>query len=166
VPKPEAGNFRGLRLESLLAKLVEKCVLHALFPSFGPDPGLIAPEHFPDRKGVSAELAAGILSIIIDAHREIPIYIISVDAKEAYDNVWRDALWAKAATTHRCTEDIRRARALYEHMQAQNVEDGYESANVSLNQGISQGGPRIGNSFAFSTPTYRLRCGPWYHRGG
>ena len=37
------GKYRGLRLESLLAKLVEKCVLHALFPSFGPDPGLIAP---------------------------------------------------------------------------------------------------------------------------
>ena len=95
IPKPEAGKFRGVRLESLLAKLVEKCVLHALFPSFGPDPELIAPEHFADRKGVSAELTAGILSIIIDAHKEEPIYVVIVDAKEAYDNVWRDALWAR-----------------------------------------------------------------------
>ena len=81
-------------MESLLTKLVEKCVLHALFPSFGPDLELIAPEHFADRKGVSAELTAGILAIIIDAHRdsETPIYVVIVDAKEAYDNVWRDAL--------------------------------------------------------------------------
>jgi hypothetical protein len=61
-----------------------------LFPSFGPDPGLIAPEHFGDRKGASAEMTAGILTIIIDAHRETPLYVVIVDAKEAYDNVWRD----------------------------------------------------------------------------
>ena len=147
IPKPEAGKFRGLRLESLLAKLVEKCVLHALFPSFGPDPGLIAPEHFADRKGASAELTAGILSIIIDAHSVIPIYIVIADAQEAYDNVWRDALWAKAASAHVCTEEIRSARALYEHMDAQIVEDGYESAIVPLNQGIPQGGPRSGKLY-------------------
>jgi hypothetical protein len=45
-------------------------VLHALFPSFGPDPELIAPEHFADRKGVSAELTAGILSIISRYRRQ------------------------------------------------------------------------------------------------
>ncbi len=151
-----AGKFRGLCLESLLAKLVEKCVLHALFPSFGPDPGLIAPEHIADRKGASAELTAGILSIIIDAHSEIPIYIVIADAQEAYDNVWRDALWAKAASAHVCTEEIRSARALYKHMDAQIVEDGYESAIVPLNQGIPQGGPRSGKL----TPTSRMSCGP------
>ena len=56
IPKPEVGKFRGLRLESLLTKLVEKCVLHALFPSFGPDLELIAPEHFADRKGPGSQL--------------------------------------------------------------------------------------------------------------
>ena len=102
IAKPEAGKFRGLRLESLLAKLVEKCVLHALFPSFGPDPELIAPEHFADRKGVSAELTAGILAILIEAQRGAPLFIVIADAKEAYDNVWRDALWAKALAAHKC----------------------------------------------------------------
>ena len=150
IPKPEVGKFRGIRLESLLAKLVEKCVLHALFPSFGPEPELIAPEHFADRKGVSAELTAGILAIIIDAHREseIPIYVVVVDAKEAYDNVWRDALWAKAASVHECTEEIRSARALYENMEAQIVEDDFESIIVQLKQGVPQGGPRSGKLFS------------------
>ncbi len=90
-------------------------MLHALFPSFAPDPELIAPEHFADRKGVSAELTAGILSIIIDAHKGVPIYVVTVvivDAKVAYDNLWRDALWVKAAAVHDCIEDIRSARAL------------------------------------------------------
>ena len=147
IPKPEANKYRGLRLESLLTKLVEKCVLHALFPAFGPDPGLIAPEHFADRKGVSAELTAGILSIIIDAHRRIPAYVVIVDAKEAYDNVWRDALWAEAASVHECTEEIRSARALYEHMEARIVEDDFESDIVQLSQGIPQGGPRSGKLY-------------------
>ena len=147
IAKPD-GKYRGLRLESLLAKLVEKCVLHALFPSFGPDPGLIAPEHFADRKGVSAEMTAGILAILIEAHRGSPLFIVIADAKEAFDNVWRDALWAKAAAAHKCTEEIRSARALYEHMEAQIVEDNFESAIVQLGQGVPQGGPRSGKLFA------------------
>ena len=55
---------------------------------------LIAPEHFADRKQVSAEMTAAILGIIIDAHKGRPLYILIADVKEAYDNVWRDALWA------------------------------------------------------------------------
>jgi hypothetical protein len=148
IPKPEAGKFRGLRLESLLTKLVEKCILHPFFPSLGPDPGLIAPEHFADRKGVSAEMTAGILSIIIDAHRGVPLFVIIADAKEAFDNVWRDALWAKLSVTHKCTDDIRSARALYEHMDAQIVEDNFKSDIIELCQGVPQGGPRSGKLFA------------------
>ena len=66
IPKPEEGKFRGLRLESLLTKLVEKCILHPFFPTFGPDSNIIAPEHFADRTRVSAEMTAGILAIILD----------------------------------------------------------------------------------------------------
>ena len=98
---------------------------------------------------MSAELTAGILAIIIDAHkvRMLPLYVVIVDAKEAYDNVWRDALWAKASTIHGCLEDVRRAMALYEHMDAQIVEDGFESTIVQLPQGVPQGGPRSGKLF-------------------
>jgi hypothetical protein len=149
IPKPEPGKYRGLRLEDLLTKLVEKCVLHPFFPSFGPEPGLIALEHFADRKGVSAEMVAGILAIIIDAHKGAPLYLLVADAKEAYDNVWRDALWAKLAEAHNCTEEVRSVRALYEHMDAQIVEEDFQSDIVKLGQGIPQGGPRSGKLFAF-----------------
>ena len=149
IPKPEAGKYRGLRLEDLLTKLVEKCILHPFFPSFGPEPGLIAPEHFADRRGISAEMVAGILAIIIDAHKGSPLYLLVADAKEAYDNVWRDALWAKLAEAHKCTEEVRSARALYEHMDAQIVEEDFLSDTVKLGQGFPQGGPRSGKLFAF-----------------
>ena len=124
-------------------------MLHFLFPAFGPETTLLAPELLADKKRMSAELAAGILAIIIDAHRDrkLPLYVVIVDAKEAYDNVWRDALWAKVAVAHGCLEDVRRARALYEHMDAQIVEEGFESTTVYLPQGVPQGGPRSGKLF-------------------
>jgi hypothetical protein len=149
IPKPEEGKYRGLRLESLLTKLVEKCVLHPFFPSFGPDPGLIAPEHLADRKQVSAEMTAAILGILIDAHRDRPLHILIADVKEAYDNVWRDALWAKLAAAHDNSTEVNRARALYLHMDAQIVENGFASETVELKKGIPQGGPRSGKLFAF-----------------
>ena len=128
---------------------MEKCILHPFFPSFGPEPGLIAPGHFADKRGISAEMVAGILAIIIDAHKGSPLYLLVADAKEAYDNVWRDALWAKLAEAHKCTEEVRSARALYEHMDAQIVEEDFLSDTVKLGQGFPQGGPRSGKLFAF-----------------
>ena len=37
-------------------------------------------------------MTAGILAILIEAHRGVPLFIIIADVMEAYDNVWRDAL--------------------------------------------------------------------------
>jgi hypothetical protein len=127
----------------------------------GPGADLIAPEHFADRKGVSADMTAGILAILVEAHRGSPSCIIIADAQEAYDNVCRNALWAKAAA-HKCTDEFRSARALYEHMEAQIVEDDFESAIVQLKQGIPQGGPRSGKLFALYSsdlPACRTSCG-------
>ena len=151
IPKPEEGKFRGLRLESLLTKLVEKCILHPFFPAVGPEPAIIAPEHFADRKKVSAEMTAGILAIIVDLAKTTrkPLYILIADAKEAYDMVWREGLWAKLVKTHARVEDVRRARAMYEHMGAQIVEENFASSIVSLLQGLPQGGPCSGKLFAF-----------------
>ena len=152
IPKPEEGKFRGLRLESLLTKLVEKCILHPFFPTFGPDSNIIAPEHFADKKRLSAEMTAGILAIILDSAMKTrrPLYILIADAKEAYDMVWREALWAKLAKAHPRVEEVKRARAMYEHMDAQIVEEGFASSIVSQAQGIPQGGPGSGKLFAFS----------------
>ena len=156
IPKPEAGKVRGLRLESLLTKLIEKCILHPFFPATHltilstPHQEIIAPEHFADRAKVSAEMTAGVLAIIIDAGKQAktPLYILIADAKEAYDLVWRDGLWAKMANTHPNLEDVRRARAMYEHMDAQIVEEDFESEPVALGQGVPQGGPRSGKLYA------------------
>jgi len=49
---------------------------------------------------------------------------------------------------HKCIDEIRSARALYEHMEAQIVEDNFESAIVQLGQGVPQGGPRSGKLYA------------------
>jgi hypothetical protein len=66
-------------------------------------------------------MTAGILAIIMDAQRGKPLYLVVDDVKEAYDYVWRDALWAKLATSRNCMEVVRSARALYAHMDAQIV---------------------------------------------
>ena len=52
------------------------------------------------------------------------------------------------ANTHPNLEDVRRTRAMYEHMDAQIVEEGFESEPVALGQGVSQGGPRSGKLYA------------------
>jgi len=44
---------------------------------------------------------------------------------------------------------VRRARAMYEHMDAQISEDDFVSPTVSLLQGLPQGGPSSGKLFAF-----------------
>ena len=62
--------------------------------------------------------------------------------------MWRDALWAKMANNHPIREEVRRARAMYEHMDAQIFEEGFESDPVALGQGVPQGGPRSGKLFA------------------
>lgn len=120
------------------------------FPCFRPGYGAGSPEHFADRKKCSAEMTAGFLAIIIDAHRRTgnPLYLLIADVKEAYDNVWRDALWAKALKAGAGAVEVRQARALYENMAAKIVEDGYESEIVEFAQGIPQGGPRSGKLFA------------------
>jgi hypothetical protein len=96
-------------------------------------------------------MVAGILAIIIDAQKIAPLYLVVADVKEAYDNVWRerDALWAKLTKAHKCTDEVRSARALYEHMDAKIVEEDFQSDIVKLGQGIPQGGPRSGKLFAF-----------------
>ena len=95
-------------------------------------------------------MTAAILGILIDAHTDRPLHILIADVKEAYDNVWRDALWAKLATAHDNSTEVNRARALYLHMDAQIVENDFASDTVELKQGIPQGGPRSGKLFAFN----------------
>ncbi len=79
-------------------------------------------------------MTAGMLAIIIDASKQAktPLYILIADAREAYDLMWRDGLWAKMANTHSNLEDVRRERAMYEHMDAQIVEEGLETEPVAL----------------------------------
>ena len=62
--------------------------------------------------------------------------------------MWRFALWAKLSVTHKCTDDIRSPRALYDRMDAQIAEDDFKSDIIELCQGVPQGGPTSGKLFA------------------
>jgi len=131
-------------------KLVEKCVLNPFFPSIGPDPNLVAPEHFANKQGISAETTAAVLSLVIDARQGMPLYIIVADVKGAYDNVWMKALWAKLADDEKTSlTDVKRARALYAQMPAQIHEADFQGPIVFSKQGLPQGGPRSGNLFCY-----------------
>ena len=77
--------------------------------------------------------------------------------------------WAKLATARANGTEVVRARALYLHMDAQIVENGFTLETVQLQQGIPQGGPSSGKIYAFfnsdlTTATTRCGCGNSHRR--
>ena len=93
-----SGNYRGLTLESLIAKLMENLVVDPIYPCFGRCSSLIAPEQLANRRGASSEIASAIFGLILDWHPDAPLHVVIADIQAAYDNVWRKAAWAKLQT--------------------------------------------------------------------
>ena len=142
VPKGgESGAFRGIRLQSLVAKLIEQLVLHPIFPAVGPNAELIAKEHLGNKRGMSGEMAAAFLAMLIEEGGTKPLYAIIADVTGAYDNVWREALWAKMLDAHKITADVKRVEALYREFLTMIREPDFETMIMEAVLGIPQGGP-------------------------
>ena len=148
IPK-NANKWRGIRLESLIAKIIEQLVANPFFPVIGPPTSIIAPEHIAGKKGMSAELATAMLAMILDANGKTPLYILFADVKGAYDNLWKEALWAKLLDAHPSLIDVRRIAAMCEHFVSQIKEPSFTSEIHSAFIGVPQGGPESGNLFCF-----------------
>lgn len=149
IPKKEKGKARGISLESLVSKLIEQCVAHPIFPAFGSPSTLIAAEQLANRRGISAEMMACVLAMIIEDSKGKPLLLAITDVKGAYPNLWREALWAKLADAHDNVCEVKQLRALNSSMSTQILEPGFTSREVKHKVGIPQGAPRSGDMFGF-----------------
>ena len=61
-------------------------------------------------------MATWLLSLIIELRGSLPLYLLCSDVDGAYDNVWRDALWAKLASRHGNVYDVKLLMTIYRKM--------------------------------------------------
>ena len=146
---PKKLGWRGLRLESLIAKVMEQLVLHPIFPALGTSSALICPEHLAGRRGMSAEIATATLSMTLTVTVHDPINVVFADVQGAYDNLWKEATWAKLLDSHPDPLDVKRAAALYKHFVCKIPE--LNNGLIDSLTGVPQGGPRSGDIFCFFT---------------
>ena len=126
IAKP-SGDYRGILLEALLAKLIENVVVDPVYPCFGRTSPILAQEQLANRRGTSAEIASAILGILIDWDPGKPLALLISDIQGAYDNVWRKGAWAKMADSHVVASgdqqaalvDVKRIKALYNNVGVQ-----------------------------------------------
>ena len=149
IPKSK-GKWRGIRLESLLAKIAEVCVLDPIFPAFGLTSPLIANEHMAGKRGLSAEMAAASFSITLDLNAKDPLYIFFADVHGAYDHLWKEATWAKLHDAHRERIEVKRAAAIFKHFVSK-IPELKKGSLIRSRMGVPQGGPRSLDLFCFFT---------------
>ena len=77
--------------------------------------------------------------------------MIIADVKGAFDNIWREALWAKLLDAHQVLDDVKRIATLYEGFCAMIREPDFETEIMEWILGLPQGGPRSGDGFTFFT---------------
>ena len=151
-PDPLA-HLRGIRLSSLLGKLIERLATDEIFPMNGPTSALICPEQYACKQGISSDMAALLLASWIEMRSNIPTYVLFSDISGAYDNVWREALWAKIRsklTTDRargCSIKVHHLKALYNKMRSYVRGLRSLSERIDCFKGVGQGSPNSGNLF-------------------
>lgn len=148
IPK-SGGRWRGIRRGDIIAKIIERASAHPLYPVSGPPGNLTCDEQFAGIRGLGSDLAALSLSIIITEctkHND-PLFVLFTDVDGAYDNVWREALFAKLAKMHPNILDVRLITALYDKMESIIKDKNYESSLIESLVGLAQGGPNSGHLF-------------------
>ena len=132
---------------SILGKLLEKLLSDPVLPVEGSSP-LICRENFAGIKGLSSDMATWLLSLFIEIRGALPLYLLCSDVDGAYDNVWRDALWAKLAARHGNVYDVKLLMTLYRKMLSRIQDGDYLSEVIDASIGLPQGGPNSGKLFS------------------
>ena len=96
-------------------------------------------------------MAAAILAMLIENLGTRELFAIIADVKGAYENVWREALWAKLLDAHKIAADVKRVEAMYREFLTLIREPGFESSVMEAVLGLPQGRPRSGDLFCFFT---------------
>ena len=147
IPKPKKDAWRGIRVSSILGKIVERLVGDDIFPSAKDQHSdAICQEQFAGTKRHSAEMAAMILELILQERKDKPTYLLFTDVAAAYDNQWREALWFKLLQQY-SLQQVKQIAALYNKMRSF-IKAGNELSNViDCMKGLGQGSPNSGNLF-------------------
>ena len=141
-------RWRGLRRASNLGKLLEKLFAHPILPLDKSRCTLICRENLAGAKGLSSEMAAWVIGILIQIRGKLPGYYVITDVEGAYDNVWRDALWAKLAAKHGNVYHVKMLSVMYRKMQSRIRMGDYTSEIIEAMLGLAQGGSNSGKLFA------------------
>ena len=141
-------RWRGLRRASNLGKLLEKLFAHPLLPLDDTRCALICNENLAGIKGLSSDMAAWVFAILMQVRGNLPWFSVLSDVDGAYDNVWRDALWAKLAAKHDNIYHVKVLSVMYRRMQSQIQMGDYTSEIIEASLGLAQGGSNSGKLFA------------------
>ena len=112
----------------------------SVFPATGENSKLFCVEQGAAKRGCGSDLTALALSLIREAYRGNPLYLSFTDV-DAYDNVWREALFAKLLASHPEIQDIKVLQKLYGQMHAYIQQGAYRSKLIISALGIAQGDP-------------------------
>ena len=138
----DPGNFRGIAVGSLLAKLYA-ALLNGRLMEWTERHGLRARGQAGFRKDHRTTDQVFVLRTLIESSRSSkqPLYSCYVDFKKAYDTIPRDLLWLKLQRIGVCGEFLRATQALYALVpMGVQFADGLSSTFESL-LGVKQGCP-------------------------
>ena len=109
IPKPKKDTWRGIRVSSILGKIVERLVGNDIFPvSKDQFSDALCKEQFAGVKKHSPEMVAAILELVLQTRHGKPTYIVFTDVAAAY----REALWAKLLLKY-TVQQVSQIAALY-----------------------------------------------------
>jgi hypothetical protein len=137
--KTEPGNYRGITLMNMVAKLYSKVILNRLAPTFEQQFARDEQGGFRSKRSTEDQCFA-LQEIAWKLRREKrPLYLLFVDFAKAFDTVNRNLLWQKLRGMGVDGNLIRAIRSLYEGHNAKIRLNGEESAPFQINLGVKQG---------------------------
>ena len=135
------GNYRGITLTSVLAKLLElllkpKLILHLKEYQI---PDLLQSGFQQER---SCTLTAKALDLVIELSRSMkqPLYVAMLDAQKAFDKVWQQGLLTKLESTQPAYTLLYTIAEFYKDCSSKVIWEQTVGPTFSVLQGVRQGG--------------------------
>ena len=148
-PPYTLDDLRPITVSSTVGKIIERLILHALFPINSPHKTLICPEQFANKKHIGADMPPVILSTAMNLSRGAPLYFVFADVKAAYDSTWRNGVNHKLKRKHPSVQDVKQVRELYRTLKKKIKLGADMSEPFEQHVGVSQGSPTAGDLFTF-----------------
>ena len=131
------SNYRGISLLSNISKVFEKLILKRLQKVIS-----LNPLQGGFREGLSCSHTSFILQEAVQSIRDnnLKAYVAFLDAQKAFDTVWHEGLFVKLIRSAVPRYLLELLRNWYSHSSCSVLWNGTSSRNVSIRQGVRQGG--------------------------